>query len=379
MVGVVLQRKRAMRRLLSAGLLAVVISVGSAQAAEPHPPVYRVGMMTRAFVPTGTYDWRSDANHVLATLIWYPARPDAPEHRQLFGPPGQSLLDGGRVAGGAALSPVPAKAPLIVLSHGTGGTGAALAWLGTALAAHGYIVAAVNHPGNNAVDGYTVPGFTLWWLRARDLSAVIDGMLADPTFGPRIDRNRIGAAGFSLGGYTVIAIAGGITSLVHFRDFCAEHQADRTCLPPPEFPEILTEVEALAKHDPAYRVARAEAGRSYRDPRVRAVFAMAPALGPAFLPSSLAHIDIPFAIVAGAADEIMPVQSNAQSLAAAIPHAELTILPGSVGHYVFTDNCTAAARTTHAGLCVDAPGVDRTAIHRQTARLAETFFERSLH
>jgi len=49
----------------------------------------------------------------------------------------------------------------------------------------------------------------LWWERARDLSAVIDGMLSDPTFMPRIDRQRIGAAGFSLGGYTMIAIAQG--------------------------------------------------------------------------------------------------------------------------------------------------------------------------
>jgi predicted dienelactone hydrolase len=32
----------------------------------------------------------------------------------------------------------------------------------------------------------------LWWERARDLSAVIDGMLADPTFMVRIDAERIG-------------------------------------------------------------------------------------------------------------------------------------------------------------------------------------------
>ena len=59
------------------------------------------------------------------------------------------------------------------------------------------------------------------WDRVRDLSAVIDGMLSDPTFMPRIDRQRIGAAGFSLGGYTMIAIARGITSLAHYQEFCA--------------------------------------------------------------------------------------------------------------------------------------------------------------
>jgi predicted dienelactone hydrolase len=335
-------------------------------------------MMSRQFVAAGPYDWRGDANHVLSTLIWYPASPSAREDQQFFGPPGQPSFNGGLVATGAALAPAPTKFPLIVLSHGTGGTGAVLAWLGTALAAHGYIVAAVNHPGNNAIDGYTVQGFTLWWLRARDLSAVIDGMLADPTFRLRIDPNRIGAAGYSLGGYTVIATAGGITSIEQFRDFCASPQADRICVPPPEFPDLLTKAEALAKSDPAYRAARTEAGRSYRDPRVRAIFAMAPALGPAFLPSGLAHIDIPVAIVAGAADEIVPVQSGAQLLAKAIPHAELTILPGSIGHYIFIDNCTATGHSTYPSLCIDARGVDRAAIHRQTARLAEMFFDRSL-
>ena len=369
-----------MRRFLLIGLLTVLIPLGSAQAAEPHPPVYKVGMVGRAFVLAGAYDWRGDAKHALHTLIWFPAGPDARVHPQFFGPPRQPLFDGGRVATGAggALAPASAKFPLIVLSHGTGGTGATLAWLGTALAAHGYIAVAVNHPGNNALDGYTVQGFTLWWLRARDLSAVIDGILADPTFGPRIDRNRIGAAGFSLGGYTVIAIAGGITSLAQFRDFCAAHQADRLCAAPPEFPTLAAKVEALANSDPAYRGARAGADQSYRDARVRAVFAMAPALGPAFLSSSLAHIDIPVAIVAGAADEIEPVQGGAQSIAAEIPHAGLTILPGAVGHYVFVDTCTAAGRAAIPGLCVDAPGIDRTDIHRQTAHLAETFFDRSL-
>ena len=97
----------------------------------------------------------------------------------MLGPPGRPLLDGGRAAPDAALSPTPVKFPLIVLSHGTGGTAGNLAWLGTALASRGFVAAAVNHPGNNAVDGYTVQGFALWWERAHDLSAVIDGMLVD--------------------------------------------------------------------------------------------------------------------------------------------------------------------------------------------------------
>jgi hypothetical protein len=65
-----------------------------------------------------------------------------------------------------------------------------LAWLGTALAAHGFVAVAVNHPGNNALEDLTVEGFSLWWLRAVDLSAVIDAVLDDKTFGSQIDPAR---------------------------------------------------------------------------------------------------------------------------------------------------------------------------------------------
>jgi len=108
---------------------------------------------------------------------------------------------------------------------------------------------------DNAVDGYTAPGFTLWWERARDLSAVIDGMLADPTFIARIDAARIGAAGFSLGGYTMMAIAGGLTLPAHFREFCASPDADGACQAPPEFGDLRAKAKALADSDEAFRAA----------------------------------------------------------------------------------------------------------------------------
>ncbi len=224
---------------LTAILVAVALSLGAAHAEKPTASAFAVGAAARRFVPPAAYEWRGDPKHALSVAIWYPAAAAAQQQILLIGPPGSPLFYGGRAAANAALAPAPAKFPLIVLSHGTGGTAQSLAWLGTALASTGHVVAAVDHPGNNAVDGYTVPGFTLWWERARDLSVVIDHMLADAEFGPRIDRRRIGAAGFSLGGYTVIAIAGGITSLSHFRSFCGSPAADGMCKAPPNFPTCL--------------------------------------------------------------------------------------------------------------------------------------------
>ena len=102
----------------------------------------------------------------------------------------------------------------------------------------------------------------------------------------RIDAERIGAAGFSLGGYTMIAIAQGHHSLAHFREYCVKPDADGACQAPPEFGDLRAKSKTLANSDEAYRAALANDGRSYRDERVRAVFAMAPALGPAFLPEA---------------------------------------------------------------------------------------------
>jgi predicted dienelactone hydrolase len=71
------------------------------------------------------------------------------------------------------------------------------------------------------------------WLRATDLSAVIDALLDDKAFGSQIDPARIGAAGHSLGGYTVIAVAGGVTDPARIEAFCRSPAADALCAPPP--------------------------------------------------------------------------------------------------------------------------------------------------
>lgn len=351
----------------------------TARADEPPAGTFKVGFAQRHFVPPPPYEWRGSSGRALLAAIWYPAEAGAKAEPPHFGPPdGPPLFLGDPVAENAALAPSPSRFPLILLSHGTGGTAQSLAWFATALAARGYIVAGVNHPGNNAREPYTVQGFMLWWKRAEDLSRVADGLLADPRFGPRIDPRRIGAAGFSLGGYTTIALAGGITSMAQFDAFCQEAQGQGSCKSPPEFPDLRVRSLALAKTDAAYAKALQESGTSYRDPRIAAVFAMAPALGPVYTPESLAAIAIPVAIVAGAGDPIVPVAENARRYAGAIPHAELTVFPGAVGHYTFLDLCTPEGRKALPSLCTDAPGVDRAAIHRATVERAVTFFDKTL-
>jgi len=351
----------------------------SAESREAAPARYKVGTVTRSFVPKEPYNWRGAQTHALVTQIWYPADDTSVEQPQWIGPPNAPLFNAGTAARDAGIATAPARFPLLLLSHGTGGSAAIMAWLGTTLAAQGYIVAAVNHPGNNALEQYTPQGFSLWWERAKDISVVIDQMLVDSTFGSRIDAARIGAAGFSLGGYTMIELAGGTTKRSAFVDFCKSPKADNICKTPPEFPGDLFNISRdLARTDGDYRDSLDHAGDSYRDPRIRAVFAMAPALGPAFPLAGLAKISIPVEIVAGASDSNVPIESSAKYFAAHIPRAKLTIFPGGVGHYDFLDACTDQGRRIQPLLCDDAPGVDRDAVHERTIAMAIRFFGANL-
>lgn len=97
--------------------------------------------------------------------------------------------------------------PLVLLSHGSGGNADGLGWLSAGLVAQGAIVLAVNHPGSTSGDSSPRRSTDLG-ARAKDLSAALDMVLADPAFAPFIDPDRISAVGFSLGGSTVLGLAG---------------------------------------------------------------------------------------------------------------------------------------------------------------------------
>ncbi len=319
---------------------------------------------------------RGDASGRLHVTVWYPAAAGTPVHPDGVGPPAQPLFFAGSVANDAPPAALPKRFPLIALSHGTGGSAMQLAWLGTQLAAHGYIAAAVDHPGNSVVTGYTPPGFVLWWLRARDVSRTIDGVLNDPRFASRIDRSRIGAAGFSLGGYTMLELAGARTSLARFMADCARTHLT-LCGGPPEFPQAGAAMRALLAHSAALRGELARAADSYRDPRIRAVFAIAPAVVPALVPASLSKISVPVFLVAGLGDPEIAVADNAFPAASLIPNARLFLFPHDVGHYTFLDVCAPAGRRTFATYCA-ASAARQGEVHAETARFAVDFFERVL-
>ncbi len=121
-------------------------------------------------------------------------------------------------------APTPASVggfPLVVFSHGSGGIRAQSWDLMEHLASHGFVVVAPDHVGNTALDGLfgtTLPGSVMVRYRPLDVSFVIDEMLAynsDPThrYAGLVDADRIAVAGHSFGGYTALAVAGGVADI----------------------------------------------------------------------------------------------------------------------------------------------------------------------
>ncbi|HEX4182968.1 MAG TPA: dienelactone hydrolase family protein [Caulobacteraceae bacterium] len=315
-----------------------------------------------------------DADHrsQVRVTVWYPAVEGAQEQRIDLGPPGNPLFIVGAVAQDAQFADAKRR-PVILFSHGFGGTARMMGWFGVPLARAGYVVVAVDHPGNNALDKMTAAAAIMPWDRAQDLRAALEAAEADPAIGPHIDPRRVGLSGFSAGGFTSLVSAGAQVDMNRFFAFCRAHPADGVCAPQKELPLSLDDYQrAIAAPELAAEVAHA--GDDHSIPNVRAAFAIAPAIVQGLPPDGLARIKVPVAIILGDADPVAPPETNGLAAAKAIPHAELKVLPG-VGHYDFLSTCTPAGRA-RAPFCNAKVSQDDS--HQAAIDMALAFFRRTL-
>jgi predicted dienelactone hydrolase len=312
-----------------------------------------------------------DAEHrpLVRITVWYPAAEGAVEKSLDLGPAGQPMFYVGASAPDAPFADT-RRRPVILFSHGYGGTARMMAWFTTVMAQQGYVVIAVDHPGNNGLDKMTVAGATLFWDRPGDLAAALETVKADPVIGPHLDVKRLGVAGFATGGFTALAAAGARVDLQRFQTSCVAHPDDGLCKPQPELPVTQDEARAaLGAPDLAADAARAGDDHAIRG--VRAAFVMAPALVQAFDPPSLAAMNTPVAIILGDADPVAPPRLNGGAATRAIPRAQLKALPG-VGHYDFVSTCSPVARQA-VPLCQNI-AVPQGQSHFEALQMALNFF-----
>ena len=267
-------------------------------------------------------------------------------------PPDRPFFIMGKVGPGAELCDGLGRFPVILLSHGTGGTAASLGWLAERFAATGYVVIAVDHHGNTASEPYRAEGFLCWWERPRDLSVALDALISVGAFANRLDVANITAVGFSLGGHTVISILGGITDMTRFEDW---EETSPLRAGPREFPDLIDHVEPLLRKSAVFRLSWERQSASCNDHRVKNAIALAPApTVRAFTLPSLAAIARPVTIMVGGADREAPADSCAVWLNSKLPHSQITLLGQDVGHY------TLLCIGTDEGRRLELNGVTRT-------------------
>ncbi|MDF3024062.1 MAG: hypothetical protein K0R10_1423 [Alphaproteobacteria bacterium] len=110
-------------------------------------------------------------------------------------------------------------APLVIFSHGFSGCKTQSKFLMTALAQHGYVVVAPDHADALCGNGFSkaqenfrdIEKWTdaTYKTRGDDIKNLYAALKADDTWRARIDWKRVALAGHSLGGYTVVGLAGG--------------------------------------------------------------------------------------------------------------------------------------------------------------------------
>jgi predicted dienelactone hydrolase len=237
--------------------------------------------------------------------VWYPTAASPAEYA--YGAHFSGMVAVDAPASTACGKPV----PMVVFSHGDLGCGLQSIAFTEELARHGYVVAAPDHadaflchiakrprahpppqPNFLKPDTWSDAAFR---DRRDDIEAAIDGLFSDSEFGPVIDRKNIGAAGHSLGGYTVVGMAGGWPS--------------------------------------------------WTDPRIRAVLALSPYVMPFQVRRTLASVRVPLMYQGGTLDfGITPfLRGPAGAYRAANPPAYFVELRGA-GHFAWV-NC-GRARTT---------------------------------
>lgn len=317
-----------------------------------------------------------DGDPLLHLTLWYPTQ-TAATPIQLGETPAFVGLPVIRDA-----KPTPGSHPLVVLSHGYGGGWRNLAWLAGELVDRGYVVAAPDHPGTTTFDMRPADEVALW-RRPGDISRTIDGLLAEPALAGQIAADRIAAIGHSLGGWTVVELAGGRFDAVG---------AMKDCMA--TFGAVYCRIfQALGIGRDAATATALSADLS--DERIGAVITLDLGPGRGFTPKSLAAVRIPILVLGAGADVDKETASKANIAATnkdsiylarhlPPPTTQFSLVAGAL-HFSFMQLCKpgAAAMIEEEApgegiVCRDVDGIDREAIHHAVAETVLAFLTRAL-
>ncbi|MEO8657253.1 MAG: alpha/beta fold hydrolase [Bryobacteraceae bacterium] len=249
-------------------------------------------------------------------LLMYPS--DTPERPEILGPYSASV---------ALDAPFPrGRLPLVIVSHGTGGSHLTHRNLAAHLARHGYVVAVPEHPRNNRNNNELAGTAVNLANRPRHVRSAIDWAFS--TFEP----SAVVIIGHSLGGYTALAVSGGN---------------------PTAFPN-----ETPNQQPQAIDVDR--------DHRVNALVLLAPATVWFMAPGALDSVRLPILMLTGSKDTHTPA-FHAEIVKQGVPDKSLVehIAVENAGHFSFLSPFPAAMTSPTFLPSRDPDGFDRIQFHQE--------------
>lgn len=305
------------------------------------------------------------ANHrssLVQGSVWYPA--GSQTYQSLVGD--NPVFKGTRAMLGATVKD--GTYPLVVLSHGSGGNMDGLSWLSAALAQSGIMVLGMNHPGSTSNDS-SPRRSAQFWDRAQDTGAALDEILADPVYGPHIDRSRIYMLGFSLGGVNTLQNIGMRVDTALYDKFCEAQPQSPGCV-------------FFAKGGVDWKAVDAKRiGASYEEPRLAGAIAVDPGMHFAMTPESVARVTKPVLFINLGTDETLwdeinvgPTGSNLSAHLAGAQYVQIA----PADHFTFLGLCKENAaqilkEEKDDPVCDDPKGANRADIHRRVIEAVTSF------
>jgi predicted dienelactone hydrolase len=252
-----------------------------------------------------------------------------------------------------------------VRRYGNGGSHTSHYDTAIALAQSGFVVASVTHTGDNNTDQSYAGNRIDLIDRPRQIKCLLDFMLSTWTGHSRLDANRIGVFGFSLGGFTALVAVGGTPDLSRMAKLCSSHPAAPEC-------DFIAQRHGDQLEPPPSKPTWVH------DARIKAAVVAAPAVSYLFGSGGLRPVTVPVQLWRAENDTQSPDAWNS-----AIVRSELLtqpterIVPGA-DHFVFLAPCSDALAKAAPAICTDSPGVDRVAFHQEFNRAVVTFFREKL-
>jgi predicted dienelactone hydrolase len=289
-----------------------------------------------------------DAGPALTGGVWYPCAT----------PPGEITV-GGVTMWGVKDCPVAGRdLPLVVISHGFGGSFIGHRDVAEALADAGFVVASINHPSDSGRSPERDHKDVVSALTERpaDIRHLIDFMLGASPIAAKIDRDRVGVFGFSRGGFTALALIGGE---INFRDVlaksCPEGSVQPGC------------AEARSRPVPTQPLVH--------DPRIKAAVVADPFLGHFFATEGV-HVPVQLWASEFGGDGV--THHDAATVAANLgATAELHTVTNA-GHFAFLPPCSPDLAKAVPRICTDPNDFDRAAFHVEFDRQLVAFFRAHL-